>query len=219
MTAEGGAPLILPAQAVPAVRLPLGALALPLAALLGARLWAQHRLKQQAPLQAPARGWPSVVSWFLIFVALIGAALLAAARGELTPARYALGFALVLPSLALRAAALRAIGGWYHEGIAVRVGQQVVREGVYRRLRHPLHLALLVEMAGLATWAGSALPWAGVLLALGIALARNHGEERAMLRALGAPYRAYLAGPAWDLVDLLPGRRRPDDEDEAVRAA
>ncbi len=177
---------------------------LPLALLLAARLWAQRRLKRRAPLVTPPRGHLSVVAWLLLFLVTLASAVEAAWAGRVSPGRLGAGLGLIASALALRAVALARLGAWYHEGIAVREGHRVVRDGIYRYLRHPLHLALVVEMAGLAALGGQAAGALATALAVGVLLVRNLAEERALSRALGDPYREYLATRAWDLVDVIP---------------
>jgi protein-S-isoprenylcysteine O-methyltransferase Ste14 len=150
-------------------------------------------------------GGPSVALWGLIYVALLGWA--GFAQRELVPALPDLGGWLVLWAGALlRAWALLALRSDYSVFVTVRPGQRVVASGPYRYLRHPLHLGLLVEMAGLTmlTHAWGAL----ILLALALAtlVVRNVQEERLLALHLGAPYQRYRAS-AWDVIDLLPWTR------------
>lgn len=173
------------------------------ASLLLLRLAAQWWARGPAPA-APARGRASVVLWFVTYVALLAGAVAEVHRSG--SAAWS-GVALFSASLALRFAGLHALQGHYREAIAVHEEQGVVRSGVYRFLRHPLHLALLGESCALAVLWGR---WFGlplVIVMLLVLLQRN-GEEEAVLRdGLGAPYRDYCESGAWDLIDLLPGRR------------
>ncbi|MBL4847235.1 MAG: hypothetical protein JKY65_17080 [Planctomycetes bacterium] len=186
---------------------PFSAVAIPLGVLLLVRLLAQERLKRRAPVEGPARGWVSVWTWFALYLGLLALALRAAWSGLDVPT-FGVGLGAVALAYALRGAALCEIAGWYHEGIAVRAGQTVVQSGVYRRLRHPLHLSLLVECLGLAVWAGSATGWGAVIVVLAVLVWRNRDEEAALLERLGRRYADYLRTPAWDLIDLVP-RARP----------
>lgn len=147
-----------------------------------------------------------MVLWFLTYLALLAGALFEIHRsGEADR----VGVVLLVSSLALRFAGLHALRGHYHEAIALQSGHRVVRSGVYRFLRHPLHLALLAEAGALALLSGRLWTLPCWLVMLVVLLHRNHQEEAVLCESLGPPYRDYLAGGAWDLIDLLPFRRAP----------
>ena len=171
------------------------------AVLLALRLGAQWWARGSRPA-GPVRGRLSVIAWFWLYCALLGAALLRVHQtGEVAWA----GVAVIGLALLLRLAGLVALRGRYHEAIALQDDHSVVRHGVYRALRHPLHLSLLLEMAGLALLTGALWSVACVAVTLAVLLDRNRSEERVLLAELGEDYADYLRGPAWDLVDLLPG--------------
>jgi protein-S-isoprenylcysteine O-methyltransferase Ste14 len=78
--------------------------------------------------------------------------------------------------------------------LAVRENHQLVTHGLYRWVRHPMYLALLVYSLGqalaLPNWLAG--PSYGVAMVLLIAL-RLGPEERMMLEAFGKDYEAYKA--------------------------
>ena len=67
------------------------------------------------------------------------------------------------------------------------------RSGPYRFVRHPSYTAILIMLLGvgvaLANWASLVVMLAGGLLGL---LYRVRVEERALVEALGQPYRDYM---------------------------
>jgi protein-S-isoprenylcysteine O-methyltransferase Ste14 len=77
--------------------------------------------------------------------------------------------------------------------LAVREQHQLVTRGIYRRIRHPMYLALLVYSAGQAlavpNWVAG--PSYGIAMALLVAL-RIGPEERMMLEQFGEDYEAYM---------------------------
>ena len=104
------------------------------------------------------------------------------------------GIALMLIGVALRSWAVRTLGSYFLPVVAVRADQQVVRHGPYQLIRHPTYSGALLTLLGL----GLALTnWAALVALLGCALAglayRVRVEEQALLRALGQPYREYMA--------------------------
>ena len=86
--------------------------------------------------------------------------------------------------------------------LEVREKQQLVTHGIYRWVRHPMYLALLIYSAGqalvLPNWLAG--PSYGVAMVLLFAL-RLGPEERMMLEEFGKDYEAYRATTK----RLLPG--------------
>lgn len=114
------------------------------------------------------------------------------------------GTLLVAAALALRAVALRQLAHFYSETIVIFEHHQVVSTGVYRFLRHPLHLSLMIEASGLAMLSRSifAIPFLCAIVL--VAIRRNVREERLLLESLGGDYARYMASSAWDVIDVLP---------------
>jgi protein-S-isoprenylcysteine O-methyltransferase Ste14 len=105
-----------------------------------------------------------------------------------------LGIVLMLAGVALRAWAVRTLGRYFLPVVAVRADQQIVRRGPYRLIRHPTYSGALLTLLGLAL---TLTNWAALVALLGCALAglsyRVYIEEQALVRALGQPYRDYIA--------------------------
>lgn len=178
----------------------------PLLVALAGRQAAEHLARRDVPAPTQGAGRDSIVLWYLAYLVIL---MLALSHAWSTPwsAQAWWGYALWWGGCGLRLAALRAIGGYYDYLIVVRENHRLVDTGPYRRLRHPLHLGLHLEMAGLAVIGESALAWVALALSLIALLRRNLQEERALEAHFGAPYRAYRRA-TWDVVDLLPRRRR-----------
>jgi protein-S-isoprenylcysteine O-methyltransferase Ste14 len=98
-------------------------------------------------------------------------------------------------ALALRWAAIKALGPFFETAIQVVPGQPLVREGVYRWLRHPGEAGLLIAAFGACVLLGSRgglVFWAVVLLPLSIG--RVCREDRVLADAFGSPHERYAAG-------------------------
>ena len=78
--------------------------------------------------------------------------------------------------------------------LEVREKHQLVTQGIYRHVRHPMYLALLLYSVGqalvLPNWVVG--PSYGVVMALMFGL-RVGPEERMMLEEFGKDYEAYMA--------------------------
>jgi protein-S-isoprenylcysteine O-methyltransferase Ste14 len=94
-----------------------------------------------------------------------------------------LGVPVAASGVALRAAAIRALGDAFTGEIVRPRGLRIVRTGIYRRLRHPSEVGLGLVAAGVATLGASAAAAAVALLALvPTAAARIAAEERVLAR-------------------------------------
>jgi protein-S-isoprenylcysteine O-methyltransferase Ste14 len=85
--------------------------------------------------------------------------------------------------------------------VAIQPGHSLVTGGIYRIIRHPSYLGLLVNALG---WGLAFRSGVGALLAVLLippVLARIGAEERFLLSQFGAEYRAYCARTS----RLIPG--------------
>jgi protein-S-isoprenylcysteine O-methyltransferase Ste14 len=78
--------------------------------------------------------------------------------------------------------------------LEVREKHQLITHGVYRRVRHPMYLALLIYSAGqalvLPNWLVGPSYGAAMVLLMGFRMGR---EERMMHEEFGTDYEAYIA--------------------------
>ena len=103
------------------------------------------------------------------------------------------GIVVILLGTALRWWAIVTLGRYFTIDVAVRSTQSVVQSGPYRFVRHPSYTAILIMLLGvslaLANWASLVVMLASGLIGL---LYRVRVEERALVEALGQPYRDYM---------------------------
>jgi len=104
-----------------------------------------------------------------------------------------LGVAAYATALYLRERALRDLGRFFSPDIEIRARHEVIREGLYQHVRHPLLSCLALEILGL----GLVFNAFKTLLAVGFGIyfplivIRQRLEEKALLRSLGDGYRSY----------------------------
>jgi protein-S-isoprenylcysteine O-methyltransferase Ste14 len=78
--------------------------------------------------------------------------------------------------------------------LEVREQHRLITEGVYRSVRHPMYLALLLYSAGQTMVLPNWVAGPSYLVALGLLFAfRVRREEQMMLDEFGADYEAYMA--------------------------
>jgi protein-S-isoprenylcysteine O-methyltransferase Ste14 len=107
---------------------------------------------------------------------------------------FIVGLAVIVLGIALRQWSVLTLGRFFTVQVQVRSDQTVVDTGPYRWVRHPSYTAILVSFVGI----GVALEnWLSLLVlivvpTIGLVL-RIRVEERALLEALGEPYRHFAA--------------------------
>jgi protein-S-isoprenylcysteine O-methyltransferase Ste14 len=102
------------------------------------------------------------------------------------------GIALMWVGIALRQWAVWTLGRFFTVVVRVADDQTVVESGPYRWVRHPSYTGALLTLVGLGAALGSWLSVLALLVLPTIGLViRIRVEERALLAALGEPYRAY----------------------------
>lgn len=136
------------------------------------------------------------IAWLGLFLPLIWVAtpLLAFADYRLGPVPLFAGTLCLAVGLWLFHRSHADLGTNWSATLEVREKQRVVTEGLYRRIRHPMYLALLIYSAGQALVLPNyvAGPSIGVAMALLFA-ARVGPEERMMLEEFGKDYEEYMA--------------------------
>jgi protein-S-isoprenylcysteine O-methyltransferase Ste14 len=107
---------------------------------------------------------------------------------------FVIGLALTILGIALRQWSVLTLGAFFTVQVQVRSGQTVVDTGPYRWVRHPSYTAIVMSFVGI----GVALEnWLSLLVLIVVPtvglVIRIRVEERALLAALGEPYREFSA--------------------------
>ncbi len=103
------------------------------------------------------------------------------------------GAALVAAGVSLRVWSMRTLGEYFTRVVHVSSSQKVVETGPYRLLRHPSYTGVALSALGVGLAMANV---AGILLTcvpflIGVSY-RIRVEERALLEAIGEPYREYM---------------------------
>jgi protein-S-isoprenylcysteine O-methyltransferase Ste14 len=126
----------------------------------------------------------------LVAVWVAGAVPATAIPGGWAP--FAVGLVLMWLGIALRQWAVWTLGRFFTVVVRVTDEQTVVDRGPYAWVRHPSYTGLLLTLLGLGLALGNWLSVLALVVVPTIGLVvRIRVEERALLTALGEPYRAY----------------------------
>lgn len=102
------------------------------------------------------------------------------------------GLFLVATGMLVRWHAVRTLGRFFTVNVALQEGHRLVREGPYRKVRHPAYAGLCLAVAGLGLTLGNVLSTVLLFLPFFVALLhRIRVEEDALLARLGDDYREY----------------------------
>jgi protein-S-isoprenylcysteine O-methyltransferase Ste14 len=113
-----------------------------------------------------------------------------------------IGLIVLLIALAIRWTAIFTLGKSFSSNVAILDSQKLHRTGLYRFVRHPSYLGLLLVFLAIGLHSRNWLSFAIVLLPCTAAvLYRIHVEESALHRAFGADYVVYSRSTK----RLLPG--------------
>jgi protein-S-isoprenylcysteine O-methyltransferase Ste14 len=102
------------------------------------------------------------------------------------------GLLLMVAGEGLRVLAVRTLGRFFTMRVAVLDGHRVVREGVYRFVRHPAYSGWLLLSIGVGLFFGSIVGLCGTSLFVVVLGWRVKVEEQALAEQLGDEYRGYM---------------------------
>jgi protein-S-isoprenylcysteine O-methyltransferase Ste14 len=105
---------------------------------------------------------------------------------------FVIGLAIMALGIALRQWAVLTLGAFFTVRVQVRSSQTVVDTGPYRWVRHPSYTAIIMSFVGIGVALENWLSLAVLVVVPTIGLViRIRVEERALLDALGEPYREF----------------------------
>lgn len=136
------------------------------------------------------------LAWIGFFLPLIWVAtpVLAFADYPLRPIPFFAGVACIALGLWFLYRSHADLGTNWSITLEVREQHRLVTQGVYRRIRHPMYLALLLYSIGQALVLPNWLAGPSYLVAFGLLFVLRVGpEERMMLEEFGKDYEAYMA--------------------------
>jgi len=106
---------------------------------------------------------------------------------------YYIGFALFIIGLILQGVAEAALGKYYLPSIGTVEGQRIVKDGIYKYIRHPGYLGEIIIFFGLGFVTYSLLGILGAfIVSLMVYVGEVIPEEKYMLEKFGKEYEEYM---------------------------
>ena len=104
----------------------------------------------------------------------------------------AIGLSLYCVSVIVRHVAIRTLGKFWSLQIEIRPDHNLVREGIYRYVRHPAYSSIILEVIAIPLTGNSYYTLALALFAyIPVLLTRWRREEREMIEKFGKEYVQY----------------------------
>ena len=103
-----------------------------------------------------------------------------------------IGWALFIIGVIIRAAGKRTLRKYYAYGLRTLPNHKLIKHGIYKHIRHPISLAVLIYVPGMPLIFSSLY---GFLLTLGLIpliLYRIKIEEKMLIEKFGNEYREYM---------------------------
>jgi protein-S-isoprenylcysteine O-methyltransferase Ste14 len=102
------------------------------------------------------------------------------------------GFLLFSVGVLLRAVGKITLGKYYAYGLRILPDHKLIKDGVYRYIRHPISLAAIIYTTGIPLIFSSLYGFVIMLGIVPLILYRLRIEEKMMLEKFGDEYREYM---------------------------
>jgi protein-S-isoprenylcysteine O-methyltransferase Ste14 len=112
------------------------------------------------------------------------------------------GLSFCCCGIAVRVMALAKLGKQFSAYVTLQENHELVQGGIYKHIRHPLYLSLLLGGPGFALVFSSVLLWPILLVTVFFVTRRIRQEERLLRAEFGSAFEAYRSR-TWALVPLV----------------
>jgi protein-S-isoprenylcysteine O-methyltransferase len=103
-----------------------------------------------------------------------------------------IGLFLIIIGLVIRWTAILTLRKYFTVNVAIQSGQQVVKSGLFRFLRHPSYLGSILSFVGLALTFANWISLSVILVPITLAFVKRiQIEEQALTEAFGSEYEEY----------------------------
>jgi protein-S-isoprenylcysteine O-methyltransferase Ste14 len=103
------------------------------------------------------------------------------------------GLALIVMGYTLLLLGQITLGRFHSSTLVIKEDHRLITHGIYRLVRHPMYLGVILVAIGLAVTASSVTGFLIMLALVPVFLIRIRMEERLLMQEFGDAYRAYRA--------------------------
>jgi protein-S-isoprenylcysteine O-methyltransferase Ste14 len=128
---------------------------------------------------------------FVTYVLVFATALISLLFKSRFDAAFLLGFLVMETSVIMRLSALRTLGEYFSYEIRIAENHKLINTGVYSVVRHPLHLAFLGEVLGMAIISGSSFAFIVTFILALVIIRRNRIEDEALRKKFREDFDEY----------------------------
>ena len=137
--------------------------------------------------------WTFTLFFLAHFIVVIGSILeYLLFKREIIALVTAIGLILYLSGLILRNWSIKTLGKYWSIYIEIRKNQQLIRNGPYKKIRHPAYLSMILEVCGIPLIVNAYFIFLfAVVVYIPLILMMKHLEEKEHLRLFGPAYLTY----------------------------
>lgn len=105
----------------------------------------------------------------------------------------AFGLTLFILGMTVALVAVGTLRAFYHSTLIIREDHQLVTHGIYRYVRHPVYLGVIIAIIGIPVYTSSLYGFLIMLALIPVILNRIRLEERLLTEEFGEAYLEYKA--------------------------
>jgi protein-S-isoprenylcysteine O-methyltransferase Ste14 len=150
----------------------------------------RYRMRGKANYQHIGDSFSTTIMYVLYFVIWIGS-IFSYIRNGTEVSYFLAGITLLLAGTWLRYLGVKALGGNFASKILIWHEHQLVTTGIYSYFRHPIHLALLLELSGMVVIAPAATTATALAAIIIVVIWRNQREDNVLMAFFGSKAKHY----------------------------
>jgi protein-S-isoprenylcysteine O-methyltransferase Ste14 len=155
-------------------------------------VWSKQTQERAAISSRLAYGIPVFIAFYLLFNEHVPVRWMNLDIIPRNPFLGGLGIATTAIGVALAVWARFSIGGNWSSAVTVKIGHQLIRNGPYAWVRHPIYSGLLLATLGAAVATGELRGLLAFVLLWVAFRTKSRLEEQMMLRTFGTEYEQYI---------------------------
>ena len=148
--------------------------------------------KSESPAERLQHVIPVVIGSWLMFGPAGGWPFLNVRVLPKIPAIWLTGLVMTALGVGIALYARLSLGSNWSSTVMVKSGHQLIRTGLYSRIRHPIYTGIVLGMVGTAMVRGHLRNWLGVALVLGSFYLKALREERLLSQEFGDGWDSHM---------------------------